>query len=163
MRVDQTIEIDVPVRVAYNQWTQFEEFPEFMEGIEQVEQMSDERLHWVADISGQRKEWYSRITRQVPDEVLAWESEGGAGNSGTIIFKPIDAARTELQVHMDIQPEGIKETVGSALGVPDRQVEGDLKRFKRFIEDRGRETGGWRGEIIHGADADGPSQMRTSE
>src|SRR5687768_588717 len=161
MRVDQTIEIDVPVSVAYNQWTQFEEFPRFMEGVQSVEQMSPERLHWVADIAGERKEWYARITRQVPDEVLAWESEGGTGNSGTIVFHPKDNNRTELEVHMDIEPEGMKEQVGSALGVPDRKVEADLKRFKEFIETRGQETGAWRGEIIHGATNDDQSQMRT--
>jgi uncharacterized membrane protein len=150
MRVEKKIEVNVPVSTAYNQWTQFEEFPRFMEGVQSVEQLSDERLHWVADVAGERKEWYARITRQVPDEVLAWESEGGTVNSGTIVFHPKENNRTELQVHMEFEPEGMKEQVGGALGVPDRKVEGDLKRFKEFIEGRVTETGAWRGEIQHG-------------
>jgi uncharacterized membrane protein len=163
MRVDETVEVDVPVRTAYNQWTQFEEFPRFMEGVQQVEQLDDTRLHWVAEVSGERKEWYARITRQVPDEVLAWESEGGTANSGTVVFKPISESRTEIQLHMEFEPEGLKEKVGSALGVPSRNVEGDLKRFKEFIENRSTETGSWRGEIAHGATTDESSQIRRKD
>jgi len=159
MKVDHTIELDVPVSTAYNQWTQFEEFPRFMEGVTEVHQLADERLHWAADIAGEHKEWYARITRQVPDEVLSWESEGGATNSGTIVFKPTEDGKTELEVHMDYEAEGFKEQVGGALGVLSRRVEGDLKRFKDFIENRGQETGAWRGEIIHGATADEQSQL----
>src|SRR5438874_217637 len=159
MRVDKKIEVEAPLETVYNQWTQFEDFPQFMEGIREVQQLSDERLHWVADVGGARKEWYARITRQVPDEVLAWESEGGAMNSGTIIFKPIDQGHTELEVHMDYEPEEVKEQAGGVLGIVSRRVEGDLERFKEFIEERGAETGAWRGEIIHGADADEQSQL----
>jgi uncharacterized membrane protein len=150
--IDKTIEIAVPVRTAYNQWTQFEEFPYFMEGVEAVEQLGDERLHWVGEVGGVRKEWYALIKRQVPDEVIAWESEGGVQNSGTVIFKPKGAAETEVEVHMEYDPEDFKEEAGAALGFADRRVEADLKRFKEFIENRGQETGAWRGEIIHGAD-----------
>src|SRR5918999_540672 len=100
-RVDKSIEVNVPLTTAYNQWTQFEEFPRFMEGVKEVQQLGDERLHWVAEIGGERKEWYARITRQVPDEVLAWESEGGTLNSGTVIFKPIDVDTTEIELHID--------------------------------------------------------------
>jgi uncharacterized membrane protein len=162
MRIDKTVEIDVPVTTAYNQWTQFEEFPRFMEGVQEVQQLDDSRLFWTADVGGKRKEWYARITRQVPDEVLAWESEGGTENSGTVVFKPLDGDRTELQVHMDYDPEGFQEQVGGALGVLSRRVDGDLKRFKEFIETRGTETGAWRGEIIHGASNDDQSQLRRS-
>ena len=149
-KVDSKIEVEVPVQTAYNQWTQFEEFPRFMEGVEEVRQMGDERLHWAAQISGERKEWDALITRQVPDEVIAWESQGGTRNDGTVIFKPIDGGRTEIELHINYEPEGMKEDVGSAMGVVSRRVEGDLKRFKEFIETRGRETGAWRGEISHG-------------
>jgi uncharacterized membrane protein len=155
MRVDKKIEVEAPVEMVYNQWTQFEDFPLFMAGIREVRQLSAERLHWVAEVGGARKEWYARITRQVPDEVLAWKSEGGALNDGTIIFKPIDEARTELEVHMSYEPEDFKERAGGVLGVVSRRVEGDLERFKQFIEERGAETGSWRGEIIHGSRADG--------
>jgi uncharacterized membrane protein len=148
--VDKTIEVNVPVSVAYNQWTQFEEFPRFMEGVEAVHQKSPESLHWIANVGGERKEWDARITRQVPDEVISWESEGGTLNSGTVIFKSVDAAKTEVELHMSYEPEDLKEQAGAALGVVSRRVEGDLKRFKEFIEERGVETGGWRGEIAHG-------------
>src|SRR5262245_35519030 len=137
MRVDKTIEIDVPLRTAYNQWTQFEEFPYFMEGVKEVHQLSDERLFWAAELAGERKEWYAHITRQVPDEVIAWESEGGTLNNGTIVFHPKDTGKTELQVHMEYDAEDFKEQVGGALGFVSRRVDADLKRFKQMIEQRG--------------------------
>jgi len=161
--VDKTIEVDVPVSAAYNQWTQFEEFPRFMEGVQEVQQLENERLFWAAEVGGERKEWYALITRQVPDEVIAWESEGGTMNSGTVIFHPKENGKTEIELHMDYDPEDFKEQVGSALGVVSRKVEGDLKRFKEFIETRGMETGGWRGEIIHGATNDEQSQLRRAD
>jgi uncharacterized membrane protein len=159
-RVDKEIEVEVPLSTAYNQWTQFEEFPRFMEGVKEVTQLEDERLHWSAEVKGETKDWYARITRQVPDEVLAWESEGGYVNNGTIIFKPISDSVTEIELHMEYDPEDFKEQIGGALGFVSRRVEGDLKRFKDFIESRGSETGAWRGEIIHGADNDPQSQLR---
>lgn len=157
--IDSTIEVDVPVQTAYNQWTQFEEFPRFMEGVREVRQLDDQRLFWAADIGGETKEWYALITRQVPDEVLAWESEGGARNDGTIIFKPLDGEHTEIEMHINYEPQGVKESAGSVLGVVSRRVEGDLHRFKDFIEGRGQETGAWRGEIKHGADEGESSQL----
>jgi len=153
----------VPVSTAYNQWTQFEEFPRFMEGIQEVQQLDDSRLFWAADVGGERKEWYARITRQVPDEVLSWESEGGTLNNGTIVFKPTDDGKTELEVHMDYEPDGVKEQIGGALGVVGRRVDGDLKRFKEFIETRGTESGGWRGDIAHGARNDDQEQLRRKD
>ena len=150
-RVDKSIEVNVPVGTAYNQWTQFEEFPRFMEGVEYVHQIEGERLFWMANVAGELKEWYARITRQVPDEVIAWKSEGGAVNSGTVIFKPLDEGRTEIELHMEYDPEDFKEKAGGALGFVSRRVEADLERFKEFIEERGMETGAWRDEIIHGA------------
>jgi hypothetical protein len=159
MHVDKKIEVEVPVETVYDQWTQFEDFPQFMAGIREVHQLSEERLHWVAEVGGARKEWYARITRQVPDEVLAWESEGGATNSGTIIFRSVDPARTEIEVHLDYDPVDIKERAGGMLGVVSRRVKDDLERFKEFVEVRGLETGAWRGEIIHGANIDDRSQL----
>ena len=150
MRVEKKIEVNVPVSTAYNQWTQFEEFPRFMEGVKQVEQLSDERLHWVAEVGGKQKDWTARITRQAPDEVLAWVSEGGATNNGTVIFHPMGSGKTEVEVHMEFAPEDFQEQVGGALGFVSRRIAGDLDRFKEFIETRGTETGGWRGEIAHG-------------
>jgi uncharacterized membrane protein len=149
-RIEKKITVNVPVRTAYNQWTQFEEFPQFMQGVKSVEQLSDERLHWVAEAGGKRKDWSARITRQVPDEVLSWASEGGATNNGTVIFRPLASDRTEVEVHLEVAPEDLQERVGAALGVVSQRVGGDLKRFKEFVESRGTETGGWRGEILHG-------------
>jgi uncharacterized membrane protein len=158
--VDTKITVDVPLETAYNQWTQFEEFPRFMEGVQEVQQLSDERLFWTAEIGGERKEWYAHITRQVPNDVLAWESEGGVVNHGTVIFKEAKGGKTEIELHMEYEPEDFKEKAGDVLGVVSRKVSGDMKRFKEFIETRGTETGAWRGEILHGAPNDDQSQLR---
>jgi uncharacterized membrane protein len=149
-RIDKKIELDVPVSVAYNQWTQFEEYPRFMEGVQEVRQLDESHLFWAAEIGGTRKEWQALIKRQVPDQMLAWESEAGTVNSGTVIFKPLSQESTEIELHMEYDPEDFKEQVGGALGFVSRRVEGDLKRFKEFVEERGSETGAWRGEIMHG-------------
>jgi uncharacterized membrane protein len=154
-KVEHSIEVDVPVSTAYNQWTQFEEFPRFMEGVKSVEQLSDERLHWVAEIGGKTKDWTARITRQVPDQVISWVSEGGNTNNGTVIFRHGGEGRTEVELHIEFMPEDFQEQVGGALGFVSRRVEADLKRFKEFIEERGMETGGWRGEIHHGTSDEG--------
>jgi uncharacterized membrane protein len=149
-RVEKSIDVDVPVRVAYDQWTQFEEFPRFMEGVESVSQMTDESVHWVAEVAGRRKEWDARITEQQPDKVIAWMGFGDADNMGRVFFEPIDANRTRVGVAIDYEPEGAVEKMGDALGVVGRRVEGDLRRFKGFIESRGEQTGAWRGEIHDG-------------
>jgi uncharacterized membrane protein len=161
-RVDSVIQVDVPVRTAYNQWTQFEEFPTFMEGVREVHQLGDERLYWKVDVGGEEKEWYARITQQIPDNVVSWESEGGARNDGKVVFRQVDMSKTEIELHMEFEPEGLKEEVGSALQVVSRRVDGDLKRFKDFVESRGTATGAWRGEIRHGADDGDSSQIRIS-
>ncbi len=145
--IEESIEIDVPVRVAYNQWTQFEEFPRFMEGVEKVEQLDDRRLHWVAEVAGKRNEWDAEISEQSPDERVAWRSTSGTPNAGVVTFHRLDDNRTKVMVQMDYEPEGAVETVGQALGMVERRTKGDLERFKEFIEARGSETGAWRGEV----------------
>ena len=145
--IEESIDISVPVRTAYNQWTQFEEFPKFMEGIERVDQLDDQRLHWVAKIGGKTKEWDAKVTEQTPDQRVAWTATEGADNAGVVTFHRIDDNRTRVTVQMDIDPEGVVENVGDAVGIPERRVKGDLERFKEFIESRGQETGAWRGEI----------------
>src|SRR5215203_4051982 len=129
---EQTIEVDVPIATAYNQWTQFEEFPRFMEGVEEVRQLDDRRLHWVAAFGGERHEWDAEIVEQHAEERVAWRITDGS---------------TRVAVQMDYVPEGLKEKLGDALGFADRRVKGDLERFKEFIESRGHETGAWRGEV----------------
>ena len=146
-RIEKSIEVERPVRTVYNQWTQFEEFPRFMKGVKKVSQLDDQRLHWEAEIAGKDKEWYARITDQIPDHLIAWQSEGGEYNSGTVTFAPINSNRTRINLQVTYDPEGFVEKTGDALGVVSSRVENDLERFKDFIENRGQETGGWRGTI----------------
>ncbi len=145
--IEKSIDVEVPVRTAYNQWTQFEEFPHFMEGIERIEQLDDRRLHWVANVAGQRKEWDARITEQVPDMRIAWTADGGTTNAGVVTFHKLTPEKTRVMLQLEYEPDTIVETVGDKLGFVSNRVNGDLKRFKEFIESRGRETGGWRGTV----------------
>ena len=145
--IEESIEVEVPVRIAYDQWTQFEEFPQFMEGIERVQQIDDTHLHWVAEIGGKREEWEAEITEQHPDHRVAWTATGGKGNAGVVTFHRIDDEKTRIVVQLDWEPEGVTEKIGAALGMDDRRVQGDLKRFKELIESRGAPTGAWRGEV----------------
>jgi uncharacterized membrane protein len=145
--VEKSIEIDVPVRTAYNQWTQFEEFPRFMEGVESVKQLDDTHLHWVANVGGERKEWSARITEQIPDQRIAWRSDGGEFTAGEVEFQPLESTNTRVTVRLHYEPKGMTEKIGDMLGVVSGRVESDLERFKDFIETRGHETGGWRGTV----------------
>jgi uncharacterized membrane protein len=148
--IEESMDVNVPVHTAYNQWTQFEEFPRFMDGIESVEQMDDTHLRWVAATGGERREWVAAITEQLPDERVAWKATGGHGNSGVVTFHRLDDNTTRIMVQMEHETEGLKEQLGSALGADSRRVKGDLKRFKEYIESRGVETGAWRGEVHSG-------------
>jgi uncharacterized membrane protein len=149
-RVEESIEVNVPVSTAYNQWTQFEEFPEFMEGFESVKQIDDTHLRWVAEIGGKRHEWTAEIVQQKPDKMVAWRALEGHDNSGTVTFEPLDQNRTRINVVMEHETEGLTETLGSALGADSGRVKGDLERFKELVESRGAETGAWRGEVEQG-------------
>ncbi len=146
-KIESSIDVNVPVRVAYDQWTQFEEFPRFMDVVESVKQVDDTHLHWVAKIAGVRKEWDAEITQQEPDQRIAWNSTSGAENAGAVDFHRLDDHKTRITLTMDVDPEGVVENVGNALGVPERQVEGDLERFKEFIEGRAVPSGAWRGTV----------------
>ncbi len=146
-KIEQSIEVDVPVRVAYDQWTQFEEFPRFMDGVERVDQLDDRRLHWVAKVGGKRMEWDAKITQQEPDQRIAWTSTTGETNAGAVDFHRIDDRRTRINLTMDVEPDGLLESVGDAIGVPAQTIKGDLKRFKEYIEDRQQPTGAWRGSV----------------
>ena len=148
--IEQSIEVNAPLRAVYNQWTQFEEFPRFMEGVKEVRQLDDKHLHWKAEIGGRPKEWDAEIVEQRPDERIAWTSRGGPWNAGVVTFHRLDDNRTRVMLQIDYEPEGVVENVADALGVVKARVKGDLERFKEFIERRGRETGAWRGEIQHG-------------
>jgi len=145
--IEKSIELNVPVRTAYNQWTQFEEFPKFMEGVKQVTQIDDKRLHWKANIAGKEEEWNAEITEQIPDQRIAWTSRGGAMNAGVVTFHPLSEAKSKIMLQLQYDPKGFVEQVGDATGLVTQRVQGDLERFKTFIESRGRETGAWRGTV----------------
>jgi uncharacterized membrane protein len=146
-RISHTVEVDVPVTAAYDQWTQFEEFPRFMSGVEKVEQLDDEHLRWHAKIAGVEREWDSTIVRQEPDQVIAWDGFGGPDNAGMVEFRPVADTKTAVTVTMEWEPEGAVEKAADALGIVSGRVEGDLERFKGYIEERGAATGAWRGRI----------------
>jgi hypothetical protein len=148
--MQKSIDVEMPVRTAYNQWTQFEQFPQFMEGVREVRQLDDRRLHWRAEVAGKEKAWDAEIVEQAPDRRVAWRSTSGAENAGAVDFEPLDADHTRVTLQLSYDPEGVVENVGDALGFVSRRVEGDLRRFKQFIETRGAETGAWRGEIHAG-------------
>ena len=148
--IEKSIEVDAPLSAVYNQWTQFEEFPRFMEGVKEVRQLDDKRLHWHAEIAGKEKHWDAEIYRQEPDQSIAWRSTSGAQNAGEVRFSSAGDNRTMVTLNMSYDPEGVVENVADALGAVSMRVQGDLNRFKEFIESRGSETGAWRGEIQGG-------------
>lgn len=145
--IDNTIEVDVPVRTAYDQWTQFESFPEFMEGVEEVTQINPTRTHWRTEIGGVTREFDAEITEQVPDRLIAWRAVDGPDQGGEVTFAPSDAGGTTIVLELDYEPEGFAEKAGDKLGLVKHRIKGDLKRFKEFIERTGTETGAWRGEV----------------
>jgi len=145
--VMQAVDVHVPVRTAYDQWTQFASFPQFMEAIQEVQQHDDTHLHWVATINGKREEWEAEITEQRPDERVAWKSTTGTPNAGVVTFHRLGPQTSRVTLQMEWEPQGATEGVGAALGFDDRQIKGDLERFKKFIEERGQATGAWRGTV----------------
>jgi uncharacterized membrane protein len=151
-KIEDTIEVQVPVQQVYNQWTQFEDFPKFMDGIQSVQQLDDTHVQWVAEIRGESRQWTTEITEQRPDEKVAWKTiEGEVKNDGVVTFEPLGDAQTRVNVQMDVEGDSTAENVaGDLLGVVKKQVHGDLERFKQLIENRDEETGAWRGEVQEG-------------
>jgi len=148
--VEQSIDVSVPVRTAYNQWTQFTEFPQFMEGVEEIRQLDDRRTHWVTKVAGKTEEFDAEITEQHPDERVAWKSTSGPQQAGVVTFHRLDDKNTRVMLQLEVQPEGIVEQAGDKLGFVKRRAKGDMERFKDFIESRGTETGAWRGDVPSG-------------
>ena len=147
-QVVETIDVDVPVRTSYNQWTQFEEFPKFLTFVENITQTDDTHSHWTVNIAGAKRQFDTVIAEQIPDDRIAWTSTGGeVDHAGVITFHKLDDAKSRLAVQIDWEPEGFVEKAGAALGIDDKAVKAQLAEFKKFIESRGTETGGWRGEI----------------
>jgi uncharacterized membrane protein len=151
-KIADSIEVQVRVEQAYNQWTQFEEFPKFMEGIQSVQQLDDTHVRWVAEIRGENRQWTTEITEQRPDEKIAWKTiEGEVKNDGVVTFEQVGDGQTRINVEMDVESESSTQNVaGDLLGIVKNQVHGDLERFKKLIEDRDEETGAWRGEVAKG-------------
>lgn len=156
--IEKSIDVAVPVSVAYDQWTQFEQFPQFMEGVVDVEQLDDSHLRWTAEVQGERKHWEAEIVEQEPDRVIAWRSIGGARTSGRVEFAPTNEG-TRVRVEMEYEPEGMKESVGAVLGLDEHQVEEDLERFRELVEDRQLPTGAWRGSIEGGEVVEDDTRM----
>jgi uncharacterized membrane protein len=146
--VTESVDVAVPVRTAYNQWTQFEEFPRFMEGVQEVRQLSDTLTHWKTEIGGVKREFDAQITEQLPDERVAWTATGGVKQAGVVTFHRLDDSHSRVTAQMEVEPQGAVEQAADKLGVLSHRVKGDLKRFKEFIEGRGgQETGAWRGTV----------------
>ena len=150
--VTQSIDVHVPVAMAYNRWTQFEDFPRFMDGVKEVRQLDDMTLEWTAEIGGQDESWTAEITEQVPDERIAWHAIGGKHNSGAVDFHFVDPQTTRITLQMEWEPEGVIQQAGAAIGSDGRQIQGDLERFKAFVESRGTSSGAWRDEISRSSD-----------
>src|SRR3954453_9420019 len=155
-KVEKRILVNVPVSTAYNQWTQFEEFPHFMGGVKSVTQLSDDRLEWVAEIGGVRRQWEAKILEQVPDRKVAWAATEGATNAGAVEFEDVGGGQTTVRLTLEYEPEGLIEKVGDKLHLVQNRVESDLKKFKEFIESEGYATGAWRGSINEGMTAGTP-------
>ncbi|KUH36960.1 MULTISPECIES: SRPBCC family protein [Streptomyces] len=150
-KVKETVEVEVPVRTAYNQWTQFEEFPNFMEGVEEVRQVDDKHNHWTTKIGGVRREFDTEIIDQLPDERIAWRTvSGDTQQKGVVSFQRVDDTHTRVELVMDVEPTGMVEKAADLTGTIDRRVKGDMRRFKEYIETRGGESGSWRGRIRPG-------------
>ncbi|RDI24484.1 SRPBCC family protein [Lentzea flaviverrucosa] len=146
--ITESVDVEVDVSTAYNQWTQFESFPQFMEGVDQIRQLDDTHTHWKITVAGATREFEATITEQHPDERVAWRSDTGPEHAGVVTFHRLDDTRTRVTAQMDIDPEGFVENVADKLGILNLRVKGDMKRFKEFIENRGgQETGAWRGDV----------------
>jgi uncharacterized membrane protein len=157
--IEKSIEVAVPRRTVYDQWTQFEEFPTFMGGIERVQQVDDKHLHWKGQIAGVEREWDSEIIHQEPDDRITWRTTQGAQNDGTVSFASISPDRTQVTMRLEFEPEGFAEKAADVLHLVDLRVTKDLDNFKEFIEDREAETGAWRGDIKPTGEVDpGPDQ-----
>jgi uncharacterized membrane protein len=159
--VTETIDVNVPVSTAYNQWTQFEDFPKFMAGVHEVRQLDDTHLRWRAEVGGKEERWDSEITEQVPDRMIAWRSTSGAPNEGRVRFERISDDRTRIELRIDYQPRGMVEQLGDAVGAVSMRAKGNLERFKQFLESRGGETGAWRGRVSQGQEVSEAASSQT--
>ena len=146
--ITKSVDVEADVTTVYNQWTQFADFPRFMEGVDHIEQRDATHTHWTVSVAGVTREFDATVTEQNPDERVAWKSDSGPDHAGVVTVHRLDDTSTRVTVQMDVDPEGFVENVADKLGILDRRVQGDLDRFKKFIETRdGHETGAWRGDV----------------
>ncbi len=150
-KVEKSVQVNAPISAVYNQWTQFEEFPQFMGGVKDVHQHDDQRLHWIAEIAGVKREWEATILEQVPDEKIAWAATEGATNAGAVYFAALGPDETTVRLSLEYEPEGLVEQAGDRLNIIEKRAEADLEKFKQLMESRGAASGGWRGEVNPGA------------
>jgi uncharacterized membrane protein len=147
--INTSIDVDVPLRTAYDQWTQFESFPEFMEGVESIRQVTDTRNEWTVEVGGATRQFTTEIIEQIPDRRIAWSTvDGDTGHAGAVSFVPLGESSCRIELDMEVEPEGFIEQLGDKLGFITRRIEADMRRFKTYIEDRGSETGAWRGMVV---------------
>jgi uncharacterized membrane protein len=149
--INESIDVNVPVSTAYNQWTQFEDFPKIMDDVQEVKQLDDTHVHWRAEVMGKDVEWDSEITEQVPDRIIAWRSVGGPEHAGAVEFEPVGSDKTRIRLRIDYEAKGMLEKAGDLMGTVTRRTRDELEHFKEFIERRGHETGAWRGAVGHGS------------
>lgn len=132
---DASIDVEVPVRVAYEQWTHFESFPEFISGVETVTRRDDTRWHWVMNVEGHRDEFDVEVTEALPLQGIAWRSVDGT-HRGRVTFHVLGDTSTRVLAQLDWEAGGAVAKVGSAVGEDDITVTSDLRRFKTFVENR---------------------------
>lgn len=147
---EKSVDVLVPVRTAYDQWTQFETFPRFMEGVDRIVQLTDTDTHWQTSINGVSRAFDATITEQRPDERIAWRTTSGPPQAGVVTFHRLDDHTTRVHLQLELEPEGMTERAGVATGLVGHRLNGDLRRFKEFIESRGEPTGSWRGTVRPG-------------
>lgn len=147
-QIIETIDVDVPVTTAYNQWTQFESFPHFLDEVESITQTDATHSHWKVKVAGAEREFDTVVTEQHPDERVAWTSTGGdTEHAGVVTFHKLDDTTSRVTVQIDWEPQGFLEKAGSLVGAGKHAVKKDLENFKDFIEAQGSETGAWRGDV----------------
>jgi uncharacterized membrane protein len=152
-KLEHSVDIAVPVRVAYDQWTQFEKYPEFMQHVESIEQIDDSHLLWRIEVAGKSKVFEARIVEQTPDKRIAWHSTSGAQHSGVVTFHRLGDDKCRVMLQLEFEPEGLLETVGAIVGVPRFDMAKDMQRFATYIEAKKVASGGWRGTILNKDDA----------
>jgi uncharacterized membrane protein len=146
-QIIETVDVNVPVRAAYNQWTRFEEFPTFLDEVEKIVQIDDTTTDWTVKVAGQEREFRAVIAEQHPDERVAWTvADGETNHSGVVTFHKLSDDTSRVTVQIDWQPSGLLEKLGSAVGAGSHAVKKDLENFKKRVESAPADAG-WRGDV----------------